>query len=166
MDKFESMIFIKQFMAEIKEQDNRCTALPYFYVIRSAKWIPSYRDGEGERETYCRKDDYENHFSVTSDEEAIEEYKEANDDDEKILNMCDEEILELIEEEYDRYSEVQTWEEHGCFFTESDAKSHLKLNNYHYSNNAHTYVKHCWRSPQMKKLFESLGTIVDIDIFK
>ena len=47
------------------------------------------------------------------------------------------------------------------FLTETDAKRHLELNHYHYSPDAHTYVKHVWRAPRteafLRALFDYFG---------
>jgi len=42
------------------------------------------------------------------------------------------------------------------FLTEKDAKEHLSRNNYHYSDWAHTYVKHAWRADYLEEFFKAL----------
>ncbi len=52
------------------------------------------------------------------------------------------------------------WREDGLFFTDSGAKNHLKANRHRYPAEAHTYVKHIFRAPEMEKLFETLNIII------
>lgn len=46
---------------------------------------------------------------------------------------------------------------------EEDAERHLRLNHYHYSKNAHTYVDHAWRAPELKQFFEALFKEFNVD---
>jgi len=69
----------------------------------------------------------------------------------------------MKEKEYEIYWEKQKWREECCFFTDSEAKAHLKANDYHYSSDAHTYVKHFWRAPQVERFFEAVITVCDLE---
>ncbi len=157
MTREEAMMFLREFMHEVNTQDCRGTARPFYYVIRTAIFVASYHEDEGDRFVWVRKDDGE---TITADniEQAIKEYHEYMLDDDEVLS--DSEIEEILESDFERYAEKKEWAEHGCFFTESDANQHLKANHYHYSSDAHTYVKHCWRAPAMEKFFEALNVIV------
>lgn len=42
------------------------------------------------------------------------------------------------------------------FLTEKDAREHLEENYYHYSDDAHTYCMHAWRSPVVERLWKIL----------
>lgn len=48
------------------------------------------------------------------------------------------------------------YEDVNWFFTQEAAKAHMQANHYHYDK-PRTYIKHCWRNPEMKKVFEILG---------
>lgn len=130
---------IKRFLTEMATQDNRATASPFYYVIRSKRYRLVPRD-HGDKSVFVY------------DGEQYDSEKELRaifgDDKEE----ADDAVLEAEEFGLEGY-----WEEHGMFLTESDAKAHLEVNHYHYSNDAHTYVKHCWRAPQMKAFFEALN---------
>ena len=65
----------------------------------------------------------------------------------------------MEDKEYSFYWEKQEWREEHCFFTEEEAEWHLKANHYHYSKDAHTYVKHFWRAPDVEKFFKSVGIL-------
>lgn len=45
------------------------------------------------------------------------------------------------------------------FFTEEGAKQHLDLNAHNY-NQPRTFVKHCFRSPEIERLLESVAEVV------
>lgn len=45
------------------------------------------------------------------------------------------------------------------FLTEKDAREHLKSNEYHYDETAHTYAMTAWRSPRMDKLLQILRQV-------
>ena len=167
MGKEEAKKFVQGFMKEINEQNNRCTATPYFYVIRTAEWVASYHEGEGDRvivthdcETVATaecKDD----VLVDVRKHCKEYYDDEDIDFEKMDDWDFESFLE--DKEYSFFWEVQTWREECCFFTDTEAKAHLKANHYHYSEDAHTYVKHFWRAPGVKKFFESVAIMCDIE---
>lgn len=66
---------------------------------------------------------------------------------------------------YDEY-EVITYKiipkiyENTMFLTQEDAENHLKSNDYHYSDDAHTYAMTAWRSPRVEKL---VGILQKVD---
>lgn len=45
------------------------------------------------------------------------------------------------------------------FLTQKDAEEHLKANDYHYDENAHTYAMTAWRSPVVEKLIKILQEV-------
>lgn len=86
-----------------------------------------------------------------------------------------EEEIELIKNSYDINSlrnsleEIETYEftiseyeevpkDEGVFLTHEAAITHLKNNEYHYEENAHTYAKTAWRSTE-EMLWKILQTI-------
>ena len=153
---------IKKFLNKIAQQDNRCTAAPYFYVIRTKVKRPAY-DGCGEVVEYYDPEDPECTFD--SVEDYIQKRKEWSGYDE-MLDIEKEEFDEKMESaEYDleKIESSYEWEEKGMFLTEDDAKSHLKSNHYHYSEDAHTYVKHSWRAPELTKFFRALYAHFEIE---
>ena len=153
---------IKDFLTEMATQDNRLTAFPYYYVIRSAKWIAAYHVGEGERDVYRNDDDFEDEFVVNSNESLVDvfrkQYAEEGSlrDGLKVEEMLDYDIELYVCENYTQYSECKDWRECGMFLTEKDAQAHLEANHYHYSKDAHTYVKHCWRASKLYTFFRAL----------
>ena len=152
----EDIDIIKNFLQEMASQDNRLTATPFYYVIRSAIYVASYHSGEGDRDTYVNNEDSEDTLIVNSGENAIDNFREQYKDYEEFNKMDDEEIETHLEDNYTMYSETKTWEERNMFLTEKDAERHLRLNHYHYSQDAHTYIKHAWRAPDLEAFFKAL----------
>ena len=136
---------IIKFLTEIKEQDNRSTASPIYFVIRTATYVPTDKDYGYDKITYydnddCREWESKEAFEAEMTEEGLDE--------------------EEIEHKFSKFSECAAkliWEEKGMFLTETDAKHHLKANNYHYSQDAHLYVKHAWRAPDLAEFFKNLN---------
>lgn len=131
---------IKTFLTKMSEQDNRHTAAPFYYVIRTEKEVPAY-DGFGDVKYHYGDEAYES-------EEEIIQYLEDNGYDEKEIEK---EMREVQE-----FWVTKEWAEKGMFLTEEDAKLHLKKNHYHYSSNAHTYVNHAWRAPYLEEFLNAL----------
>jgi len=139
---------IRDFLKKIAEQDNRSTRSPYFYVIRSEIRVSAPACNADEIEVYWDGDTYESM-------EALEEYLEKNEYSE---NQKDDVLSEAEE-----YGIRKEWKESGMFLTETDAERHLEANYYHYSKNAHTYVKHSWRAPELKDFIQALFKHFEVD---
>lgn len=110
-------------------------------------------------------------------EEFAVEFEEGLFGSEKIVvtwsDGGDEECRER--EELTDIDEIKTWlDEQGCnyevisykiipkiyentmFLTQKDAEDHLRSNDYHYSEDAHTYAMTAWRSPRVEMLIKIL----------
>lgn len=142
---------IVNFLKQMASQDNRCTANPYFYVINTKVTKPAPSDNCDEIRYYDPENPDYSYKTIEEFEESLaEEGYDTKDIKAAILRV----------EEYGiRYE----WEERGLFLTEDDAEAHLKINSYHYSKDAHTYVKHAWRSPKLKEFFEALFEEYGVD---
>jgi len=153
---------IKEFLTKMAQQNNRCTAAPYFYVIRTSKKVPAY-SGCGEFiEYYDPEDPEEIYDSIEGYITKQKEYQEYDD----MLEIEKEEFdikMEDAEYELEKVELNYEWEEKGMFLTETDAKNHLESNYYHYSKDAHTYVKHSWRAPELKTFFQDLFEYFEIE---
>ena len=60
------------------------------------------------------------------------------------------------EESEEKLPILYRYEDVNWFFTQEAAKKHIELNHYHYDR-PRTYLKHCWRNPEMELLFKNLG---------
>lgn len=132
---------IKTFLQKMIDQDNRCTAFPYFYVIRTEKEVDCDLDSAENTKVYWQGDTYDSM-------EEIEKYCKENE-------YTKEQTREALREAHE-YGVRKVWEKKGMFLTETDAENHLKLNHYHYSDNAHTFVDHAWRAPELESFFKNL----------
>lgn len=132
---------IKQFLQKMVYQDNRATAFPFFYVIRT----------EVEDSAPLESCDFTRWYWQDSTFDTFEEFKKYLNE-----NCLDDAEKRTALDEVIKYGIKKRWENRGMFLTETDAKEHLRLNHYHYSHNAHDYVCHAWRAPELKEFFENL----------
>ncbi len=162
MNEIDAKVFLQNMIIEINTQDNRSTATPFFYVIRSRVWVSAYNEGEGDRVVFVNNNDPEDQIKEESLQAAINAYREEMLEYEEDFEKTDSEIEDILSSEYSEHWENKAWEERNCFFTEKEAELHLKANYYHYSRDAHTYVKHFWRAPDVKKFFEAVGDLCGV----
>lgn len=147
---------IKSFLTKMKRQDNRSTAFPFYYVIRTSNLVitdPDYNydvikfyHPEYDDLTWESKEDFIEFLRYDLSEAPY---------DEAYINLEVDNLKQLYF--------LKTWEEKGMFLTEDDAENHLKLNSYHYSSDAHTYVKHAWRAPELESFFKDLMSVYEIN---
>lgn len=138
---------IKSFLTKMVTQDNRSTAFPFYYVIRSEVQEPAPVEN-------C---DFTMWYLYDSSYGSLDELVACLKKD----GHSNEEIKEF-KQEAQEYGVKKRWERRGMFLTETDAEDHLKLNHYHYSHNAHTYVEHAWRAPELTEFFSALLKHFDI----
>ena len=136
---------IKNFLEKMAKQDNRATAAPYFYVIRTEVEEVGVDPDNADEIRYYDPECYENTYE--SKEEARNQLKEDG---------CSAREIDEIVGRLEKYGIRKRCEKRGMYLTEEDAERHLKLNHDHYSHNAHTYVDHAWRAPELKEFFEAL----------
>ena len=147
MRQSETERTIKSFLQKMKDQDNRSTASPYYYAIKTKVSDVCGSDQSDEKRFYWNDEEYE---SI----EAIKDYCAEND-------YSEEETEETLSEATEcgiRYR----WEQKGMFLTETDAVEHLRRNHYHYSPDAFTFVAHAWRAPELEGFLNALFDRFDI----
>jgi len=136
---------IIKFLKQMSTQKNRGTAFPYFFTIRTSRWAATV---EGSQE----KDEYYSEDNEEMDPKNILEDECENDE----LSADPEENKDGKEKWAMKVPVTKAWENKGIFLTETDAKDHLRLNHYHYSKDAHTYVDHAWRAPELEAFLLAL----------
>ena len=165
----EELTFLKELQKELNEQEHDFQSEPRFWSIMDYKWERT-EEGEHERVTIYDPDEGE--------AESLDDYVDkvlANEDEE----FDEEELDELkFAKEYGLESEIENWIEeytnkefnlvfetevsfiapNTLFLTKEEAKKHLKLNHYHYSEKAHTYAMTAWRAPKVERLIKILET--------
>ena len=57
------------------------------------------------------------------------------------------------------YKYIQKIYPDTMFLTEKDAREHLKANDHHYDDAAHTYAMTAWRNPRLEKLLQILQQV-------
>jgi len=132
---------IVDFLTQMQRQDNRSTAAPYFYTIRQQKKVYVPTGFGSECDFYCDGDFYESDKAAMK---SLLEYGHKRSEVEKLIakgNWVD------FKMEY---------ECRGFFLTETDADNHLRCNPHHYSSDAHTYIDHIWRAPELEAFFMAL----------
>lgn len=140
------------FLQKMSTQDNRCTAFPIYYVIRSAEWVITEEGYGDDRVTYVAKDDYEDVIT----EEEWENLPETEDDLTQEQKDSVEQADQMTQEDYKPFYEKKIWREHRMFLTETDAEWHLKAQAHHYSSDAHTYVKCAADAPELREFLLAL----------
>ena len=138
---------IREFLEKMSTQDNRCTAFPIYYVIRSAEWVITEEGYGDDRVTYVEKDCYENTITQEAWEKLPENEEDAVEDDDG---------NKFCQDDFRAFYEKKIWREHRMFLTETDAEWHLKAQSHHYSKDAHTYVKCAADAPELKAFLLAL----------
>ena len=178
MDKIEAQVFLVKLFSEIEEQDNRCTAAPYYYQIKDMRRVWRGTDG-GEHRAWvesCGEEVEAGSWSYGHTEEEVEylkDYFEIDDDtDEESENYKQYESLLDDYGAFENHMEgmdftMQTYDYepvyHNCFLTEKSAKEFLERNSHHYSSEATTYVNHFWRNNEMKNLLIAAATMAGVE---
>lgn len=101
---------------------------------------PMFGFGSGTIHIITKEDDYDN-------EETLENLNDIKEWLEENTN-CNYEVIS--------YKIVPKIYEDTMFLTQKDAEDHLRANDYHYSNDAHTYAMTAWRSRRVEKLIKIL----------
>lgn len=115
-----------------KEQDNRCTAKPYYFTIREMKRVYGMDPEYGFDDSFVWVSTYDSETSYEPDDLP----EDFNEDD--------------YEKRYYSLKETHT----GVFLTEEEADRHLRVNHYHYNPTAATYVEHAFRNYDMETIVE------------
>lgn len=144
----QNLQIIKAFLQKMAEQDNRATASPFYYVIRTKV------EEEAPLHNCDKKVLYWNEENFDSLDELIAYLDENGYSDEEIADAT-----LLAGQSGIKYR----WVRKGMFLTESDAEAHLQANHYHYSADAHTYVEHAWRAPELTRFVNALMEHFEIE---
>ena len=171
----EELQFLKRIQKEMNTQDTVGQANPRYWVIRDYEKI--YGDNLNNPDGFCiyDEDDWETIYETEykdmhkTKKEVIKALKNSgcyiSEDDIAAIRKCDyESELKEVLEDIDslRVSQFEIIPvDKGMFLTHTAAIKHLKMNDYHYSDNAHTYAHTAWRSDE-EKLWDILSS-VDFD---
>lgn len=175
----ESFEFLMNLSKELRTQDNRATALPYFYQVMEEEEVLSreysgdliFINKEGEdrelREdvdiSEALKEFYIDNWEEELDEEDVKHIQE-NNEDEAIIEQKAKDKAEIevdstfLEEELEKLGYEPLWvttqyRYKNCFLTEKAVKAHIESNGYHYKN-PKDYLSHAFRSYELEKLLK------------
>jgi len=188
MNKEQAFEFLAQLVDKINAQYNRCTAKPYFYVVRTQKWRLT-KDGYGHGETrrgwvdhsgdpdvYYSKEDFiksyiERHDYELTAPEPLDAYELGDPQCVATYNLEYAEYTELLQklqndaeeafEDLEEFEEEEYYDEDNVFFTQEAYEEHVRLNGHNLGRRGeyHSYVKHAFRNPEMQKLFEAIAAV-------
>lgn len=166
--------FLKELQQELKTQEIDCQASPRFWVIKDYRIVPgNEKYDSGYEERYFNDGDHVAFPKFGDLKEFLEDYygEEIEEDKELVALINDEsenfdDLWEYVENNFndDGFFDTAFMKEEGfivpdtMFLTKEEAKSHLKLNNYHYTSKAHTYAMTAWRAPNVERLLKILET--------
>lgn len=148
--------FLVKTAKEIKEQDNRATASPYFFQVQEDEEF-GVPDGCGT--TIWIDDCGDNKLRTDEDvKEAIFDYKnwDIDDEDSNILydNLYRYDPESILEEMGYRKVDVDIRHTYSnCFLTFKAYKEHLRQNK-HNLNNPKSFLFHAFRNPEMDMIFK------------
>jgi len=169
---------LKDLSNEIKTQDNRATAKPYFYQIQCEKEVISTEgngeciyineNGEGELREDKEIIEFLSGYFYENEDEMSKHIELEDDSDEHIALKALELATQLVDSndyasklEEIGYREIWVTKEHeykNAFLTEKSIKEHIKLNHYHY-NKPTDYLNYAFRNPDMELVFELLESL-------
>lgn len=164
----EDIQFLKDLQKELQTQDHDCQAAPRFWTVGDFRMVECSDDNHEHYHVHLPNKEYDGDADdfmkrvkeeIESDEDFSEEAIEAFNNIE-----CDQSLLDWMTEYYDEDAKlVSVCEEHfihpsTMFLTKAEAKQHIELNYYHYSERAHTYAMSAWRAPKVERLLQILET--------
>ena len=160
---------------EMSTQDNRSTARPHIFQIRSKKKVYDWTCN-GDHKVWI---DQGRGIEI----ESVEELIDYIDPDEpgllpskEDLERCWDSWLETVDWkdeslDIDAFIEMTcsdlekctySWEDeyHGAFFTAKACQEHIDQNRHHYID-PDTYLTHAWRNPEMELVTQFLYSLVE-----
>lgn len=153
--------FLMSLSKEIKEQDNRATAMPYFFQVRETKEVPAH-EGSGEEVLYSSE--YE--MELRTDNDKVEWIKEHKDY--FIGTMYEEESKDvgvhtstwdldsmLTELDFDKFYVDTDYEYGNAFFTSKACDEHIRINRHNLKYPVN-YLSHAYRNDEMEMIFKFL----------
>lgn len=162
----EDIQFLKDLQVELNTQDNDCQASPRFWTVGDYRMVDC---PEGYQDSYHINASNQDYYGLLDDlldqikEDEFEDYPDCAADEFEAID-CEVSAIDWIREYYDEDAElIPVKEEHfirpsTMFLTKAEAKRHIELNYYHYTDRAHTYAMTAWRAPKVERLLKILET--------
>jgi len=152
----EDLVFLKDLAHELRTQNNRATATPIYYVVRKKKRIVGLVPGLGDDTVFV--DSQDDYTEYKSEQEALASYIKDG--------LTPEEAQKRFDDICEEYGVLETHEEENFFLTHKGFMEHMRLNAHNYpgkqdgdngfvdSPECHSFVKHAFRNPEIRKLVE------------
>lgn len=153
--------FLMNLSKEIKEQDNRATASPYFFQVRENKEIPAH-DGCGEEIMY----NSEHEIDLRTDEDKVEwikgnfEYFIGTKYEDYICDIGQHtstwDLDDMLEEiGFGKFNVDVDYTYSNVFFTSKACDEHIRINK-HNLHQPVNYLNHAYRNKEMEMMFKFL----------
>jgi hypothetical protein len=141
---------------EMKTQDNRATASPFYFQVQTKKDVPAPDS--------CGETQWINEDGDDLDEESMQECMFASWPEDKIAEF----------ERLDEWEQVDAYEKAGyrkvwfvvdydyqnCFYTLSAIQEHLRINKHNYRE-PKTYISYGYRNAEMEFLHKFLFSLTE-----
>lgn len=159
----EHVAFLKELAHELKTQNNRATAAPYFFVVQGKRETAAPR-GHGDDRYYVRE--WAESFDLDGLREALKErfHEDLGFDPEEAKATFDVYVDRFIQNDCDVYGQASVIVEDNAFLTFKGFKEHMELNghNYRHLSEVQSYLKHAFRNPELDKLWKAILAFADI----
>lgn len=130
---------LKVMATNYKEQNNRCTAKPYYFTIRERDRVYGVDPAHGFDDSFVWV--HNKYYELSYEPDDVPE--------------------DFKEDDYARSYYMLTDKYTGVFFTEQEADRHLRINRHHYNETAVTYVNHAFRNCDMDTIVYLFDSLVD-----
>jgi len=150
----EVVVFMKELAKEIKGQDNRATASPYYYIVQGQKQVLAPA-GYGDDDIHYYNSEWSEGHSREDWAPILRQHDEENGkttDLDKFIESCEEFGMHDVDVE------------ENVFLTFKGYEQHMKMNshNYRHLKDVHSYVKFAYRNPEMENLLKAIMAFAEM----
>lgn len=158
-EMYDALIVLSK---EINEQDNRATAMPYFFQIQTKQRVPAV-EGAGKSAWHLDGGFLDDDDEINT---AIYEYFEEEkpiDEVKKISEFEKDEILEKMGYTKIWYDYDEKYE--NAFLTAKACKEHIQANKHHYRQ-PNDFLTHAFRNPELELVYKFLCELTNGKLHK
>ena len=168
---YERLMYLSN---EIKTQDNRGTASPYFFQITERVEEPCW---DGNCDKYIWTNYYSEWEKVDGDYNSmleflyenfesfyqnIQQWFKDNDLEDDVLSQLDEDQMEDLFKylEFDKIPVCEVVKTYNAFLTEKSVKAYIESNKHHYPKGiVSDYLEYAFRNPDLETVFDFLKAL-------
>lgn len=162
--------FLIELSKELNTQDNRCTAMPYYFTVRETKEVPAH-EGCGEEVLYSSEYETE----LRTEEEKREWIKEHEEYFQGTIFKCEAADIEnqtsydldimLGELCFDKIYVNTDYTYDNCFLTSKACDEHIRINRHNLKQPVN-YLNHAFRNPELEKVLKFLRGLTNCKLHK